>query len=173
MWEYWTLWDFSRKYSAQVMIKCLFYFFREEVDRLAKECRMRLYRVSVKEDINVGGLFQHLAENYVNKLRSSPPPHSMSTSSDASEGSDCVDGIHPHSHGIGGSGPMSLQIQIGGSVNNQYFRTPPALRTSIGSTGSGSSGYSSISHFSSNHVSPQDYLANPMFESLNDNRRHR
>ena len=60
---------------------------------------------------------------------------------------------------------MSLQIQIGGHV-----RTPPALRTSIGSTGSSSSGHSSISHFS---ISPQDYLANPMFDSLNDTRRHR
>ena len=64
-----------------------------------------------------------------------------------------------------GYGPMSLQIQIGGHV-----RTPPALRTSIGSTGSSSSGHSSISHFS---ISPQDYLANPMFDSLNDTRRHR
>jgi len=129
----------------------------EEVDHLARECRMRLYRVSVKEDINVGGLFQHLAENYVNKLRSSPPPTSSSSSS-----YDSVDS--GHASGIGG-GPMSLQIQIGGHV-----RTPPALRTSIGSTGSSSSGHSSISHFS---ISPQDYLANPMFDSLNDNRRHR
>ena len=58
---------------------------------------------------------------------------------------------------------MSLQIQIGG-----HIRTPPPLRTSIGSTGSNSSGHSSISHFS---ISPQEYLANPMFDSLNDNRR--
>eukprot|EP00093_Oithona_nana_P008251 08251.XXX_226882_232903_1 [CDS] Oithona nana genome sequencing. len=105
----------------------------EEVDRLARECRMRLYRTSVKEDINVGGLFQHLAENYVNKLRSSPPP--------------------------------TLQIQIGG-----HIRTPPPLRTSIGSTGSNSSGHSSISHFS---ISPQEYLANPMFDSLNDHNRRK
>ena len=118
---------------------------------------MRLYRTSVKEDINVGGLFQHLAENYVNKLRSSPPPTSTSSSS-----YDSVDS------GLGGSssGPMSLQIQIGGQM-----RTPPTLRTSIGSTGSGSSGHSSISHFSS--ISPQDYLNNPMFDSLNEQRRNR
>ena len=63
------------------------------------------------------------------------------------------------------SGPMSLQIQIGGHV-----RSPP-LRTSIGSTGSNSSGSSSIGHF--NSMSPQDYLANPMFDSLNENRRTR
>ena len=131
---------------------------REEVDHLARECRMRLYRVSVKEDINVGGLFQHLAENYVNKLRSSPPPTSSSSSS-------CYDSVDSSGHHASGSGPMSLQIQIGGHV-----RTPPALRTSIGSTGSSSSGHSSISHFS---ISPQDYLANPMFDSLNDNRRQR
>lgn len=129
----------------------------EEVDRLARECRMRLYRTSVKEDINVGGLFQHLAENYVNKLRSSPPPTSTSSSSYDSVDSG-LGNMYNHA-------PMSLQIQIGGGV-----RTPPAFRTSIGSTGSNSSGHSSISHFS---ISPQDYLANPMFDSLNDQRRNR
>ncbi len=30
---------------------------------------MRLYRTSVKEDLNVGSVFQHLAENYVDKVR--------------------------------------------------------------------------------------------------------
>ena len=45
-------------------------FCRDEVERLAKECKMRLYRTSVKEDLNVSGVFQHLAENYVNKVKS-------------------------------------------------------------------------------------------------------
>ena len=40
------------------------------MERLAKECKMRLYRTSVKEDLNVSGVFQHLAENYVNKVKS-------------------------------------------------------------------------------------------------------
>ena len=126
---------------------------------------MRLYRTSVKEDINVGGLFQHLAENYVNKLRSSPPPTSSTSSSSAYQ--DSVDsGL---SNCSSGSGPMSLQIQIGGHV-----RTPPALRTSIGSTGSSSSGHSSIGgHHQYNSISPQDYLANPMFDSLKEQRRNR
>jgi hypothetical protein len=31
---------------------------------------MRLYRTSVKEDVNVGGVFQNLAENYVAKVNS-------------------------------------------------------------------------------------------------------
>ena len=31
---------------------------------------MRVYRTSVKEDINVGNVFQHLAENYVNQVKS-------------------------------------------------------------------------------------------------------
>jgi len=141
----------------------------EEVDRLARECRMRLYRTSVKEDINVGGLFQHLAENYVNKLRSSPPPTSSSSSYtdsvDSGLGSNSTHSSNSSNSHQAQSGPMSLQIQIGGHV-----RSPP-LRTSIGSTGSNSSGSSSIGHF--NSMSPQDYLANPMFDSLNENRRTR
>ena len=43
---------------------------RDEVERLAKDFNMRLYRTSVKEDINVDDVFQHLAENYVNKVKS-------------------------------------------------------------------------------------------------------
>ncbi len=149
-------------------IYILFIISSEEVDRLAHECRMRLYRTSVKEDINVGGLFQHLAENYVNKLRSSPPPTSTSSSSYDSSVDSGLGGHSDMPRPIRDcNGPMSLQIQIGGHV-----RTPPTLRTSIGSTGSGSSGHSSISHFSS--ISPQEYLANPMFDSLNEHqRRHR
>ena len=45
---------------------------RFEAERLAGEAGMRLYRTSVKEDLNVGSVFQHLAENYVNKV-SKPP----------------------------------------------------------------------------------------------------
>ena len=78
---------------------------------------------------------------------------------------DCNAGYHHHNHHQNGHSPMSLQIQIGG-----HIRTPPPLRTSIGSTGSNSSGHSSISHFS---ISPQEYLANPMFDSLNDHNRRK
>ena len=42
---------------------------RYDADKLAKECKMKLYRTSVKEDLNVAVVFQHLAENYVNKVR--------------------------------------------------------------------------------------------------------
>ena len=43
-------------------------FSRDEVEQLSRECRMRVYWTSVKEDINVGNVFQHLAENYVNQV---------------------------------------------------------------------------------------------------------
>ena len=43
---------------------------RIEAEKLAKDCQMKLYRTSVKEDLNVGVVFQHLAENYVKKMRS-------------------------------------------------------------------------------------------------------
>ena len=42
---------------------------RLEAERLAVECNMKLYRTSVKEDLNVAVVFQHLAENYVNKVK--------------------------------------------------------------------------------------------------------
>ena len=41
---------------------------RLEAERLAADCNMKLYRTSVKEDLNVAVVFQHLAENYVSKV---------------------------------------------------------------------------------------------------------
>ena len=48
--------------------KIVYHIFRLEAEKLAAECRMKLYRTSVKEDLNVGVVFQHLAENYVNQV---------------------------------------------------------------------------------------------------------
>ncbi len=45
------------------------FFFSDEVEQLARELHMRLYRTSVKDDVNVCGVFQHLAENYVDGIR--------------------------------------------------------------------------------------------------------
>jgi len=39
-----------------------------EADYIARECKMKLYRTSVKDDLNVDVVFQHLAEDYVNKV---------------------------------------------------------------------------------------------------------
>ena len=48
---------------------------RSEAEALSRELNMRLYRTSVKDDLNVSVVFQHLAENYVNKV-SDPGPDS-------------------------------------------------------------------------------------------------
>ncbi len=38
------------------------------MEQLSRDLQMRLYRTSVKEDLNVGSVFQHLAENYVESV---------------------------------------------------------------------------------------------------------
>ena len=35
---------------------------------MAKEQKMKLYLTSVKEDLNVAAVFQHLAENFIKKV---------------------------------------------------------------------------------------------------------
>ena len=154
---------------------------REEVDRYAKANRMRVYRTSVKEDINVGNVFQHLAENYVQRIRMEQDLMRFD---------------------IGG-GPRSLSIQINGS--NEVDRvcngsTSSNSSNSSGSTGSSrifanrkfssnsSSGYFSLTNFGTGnndhsdtralmsytphqYTTPQEYLNNPMFESLNNHKR--
>ena len=52
------------------IIAFCFVFFSQEVDRLCSELGMRLYRTSVKEDMGVSSVFQHLAEDYVSKIKS-------------------------------------------------------------------------------------------------------
>merc|ERR1719356_1207545 len=41
---------------------------QHEADYIARVCKMKLYRTSVKDDLNVDVVFQHLAEDYVNKV---------------------------------------------------------------------------------------------------------
>ena len=45
-------------------------FFSDEVSSLARDCGMRLYQTSAKENLNVCNVFLHLAENYVNQEKS-------------------------------------------------------------------------------------------------------
>ena len=58
----------SRVASACVTSNQPDYIFRSEAEALSRELNMRLYRTSVKDDLNVSVVFQHLAENYVNKV---------------------------------------------------------------------------------------------------------
>jgi len=79
-----------------------------EAERLAAECNMKLYRTSVKEDLNVAVVFQHLAENYVNKVRST----------------DSIDSGF-HSLSIGRASPSSsTQSKWGGDTCSDYLSSP-------------------------------------------------
>ena len=143
---------------------------------------MRVYRTSVKEDINVGNVFQHLAENYVQRIRMEQDLMRFD---------------------IGG-GPRSLSIQIGGG-GHEVDRVCNGSTSSNSSSSSdnstrnfpirkfasnASSGYFSLTNFgapnddhsdrhalmsltpmSQQYTTPQEYLKNPMFESLNSHKR--
>ena len=43
-------------------------FSSEEAETLARDLGMRLYRISVKDNLNIHGVFLHLAENYVSQV---------------------------------------------------------------------------------------------------------
>lgn len=120
----------------------------EEVENLARGYGMRLYRTSVKEDINICNVFQHLAENYVNQVRSG--------------------GMFGFGGQVGiGGGPSSL-IQIGGGQTtngNGGFGRNNAVNRGHGNNNNGRSRRA----FST----PTEYLNNPMFDSLNTHRNPR
>lgn len=173
---------------------------------MARDYRMRLYRTSVKEDLNVAAVFQHLAENYVNRIRSysetaftDPPlpmvqigsssrpayitPSSKSMAASATgngyisrssrsknnnASSSSSGGFITHFNnnnnnkrysngGMGGPPP--------GNNNNKHIYSVSPHHSShlYGYGGAGNSGgYASFS--------PQDYLNNPMFDSLHHRR---
>ncbi|CAB4061222.1 RAB23 [Lepeophtheirus salmonis] len=56
----------------------------DEVDRVVKDTKLRLYKTSVKEDLNVTTVFLRLAENYLNKYNSSDPRSRRSIGSNLS-----------------------------------------------------------------------------------------
>lgn len=159
----------------------------DEVERLAKECKMRLYRTSVKEDLNVSGVFQHLAENYVNKVKS------FNDHSDINN--------PPPLFQIGASSRTYSTAYVTTNNNSKgplYITKPASSNRYSSSNTNGSSGY--VPSLYSNHAqarqgprvlstvdtrryygpssnyvtsfSPQDYLNNPMFDSLNHHRRY-
>ncbi|KAF4013247.1 hypothetical protein G4228_004909 [Cervus hanglu yarkandensis] len=55
----------------------------EEAEALAKKLKLRFYRTSVKEDLNVSEVFKYLAEKYLQKLKQqvTENPESMHSSS--------------------------------------------------------------------------------------------
>lgn len=152
---------------------------------------MRLYRTSVKEDLNVSGVFQHLAENYVNKVKSYTDPVEIN-------GKPLFQ--------IGASNSRTYSTSKYSSTSSKgplYITKPtaiigPATQTASAAVRNNNNGYVP-SMFSNNphprqrgmstsvierryyhqpttsyvsSFSPQDYLNNPMFDSLNHHRRY-
>lgn len=70
----------------------------DEVETLARELHCRLYRTSVKEDLNVSQVFHYLAEKYLSQLDAlddycdSTPPRSIT-----------IDAFVPHTNGLNGT----------------------------------------------------------------------
>jgi len=177
---------------------------------------MRVYRTSVKEDINVGNVFQHLAENYVHQWRLEqdlmrfdiggprslmwPPQHhqqvgvassssgnsntsgntNRSSSASPNEADRSCNGSTASSNGSTGSvaGPqhpqqqqqqqrhMSHSVSSSGYFSLTDFGPPPSLRPSRSTTSATAAAASNS--VNSGYLSPQDYLNNPMFDSLNN-----
>ena len=128
----------------------------QETERVASDNRMKLYRTSVKEDLNVDLVFQHLAENYIKKIRST----------------DSIDsGFHSLNIGLGVPGPMTRSL----ISNHQHFTQQCEM---VRYRGGGTPRKKGVDrrlrsrsqerhrrHKCSDPVI-SDYLASPMFDSL-------
>lgn len=47
---------------------CLLPYLREEAEALAKRLKLRFYRTSVKENLNVEEVFRYLTEKYIERM---------------------------------------------------------------------------------------------------------
>jgi len=141
-----------------------------EAERLAAECNMRLYRTSVKEDLNVGSVFQHLAENYVNKVKSYETmmsPYQSLQIGGHHQAPAPVSNRHSNNNNIMNNNrrPAMHKKSQGSLVLPDYSRTI-SLQPGLGG-GRGGVGR----RFSNYCADPcTDYLNNPMFESLQQRR---
>ena len=123
-----------------------------ETERVASDNRMKLYRTSVKEDLNVDLVFQHLAENYIKKVRST----------------DSIDsGFHSLNIGMGIPGPMTRSL-----LASQQQLTQCEMVSMVRYRGGSrevrrlrSRSQERRRHKCSDPVI-SDYLASPMFDSL-------
>jgi len=128
-----------------------------EAERLAAECNMKLYRTSVKEDLNVAVVFQHLAENYVNKVRST----------------DSIDSGF-HSLSIGNQDRQSLLIPT--TTPTYHGRSRSKSREKERRQSSGirvrAEGGRRFSNYRVAADPCADYLSNPMFDRLHSRGRY-
>ena len=173
---------------------------------MSRELGMRLYKTSVKEDLNVASVFQHLAENYVNKVKSfnEEPSHHRGPQQQKQQliqiGASATS--RPYNHiTVGGHIRTNYSnhrnyIYNNYAGNNVYPRNRYNHHNNILTNGSMNttkrfnyhhhqpslSSYLSPSNNNENRqtksqtskgFSPQDYLNNPMFDSLNNSHRHR
>ena len=142
---------------------------------------MRVYRTSVKEDINVGNVFQHLAENYVQRIRREQDmlrfdigggPRSLSIQIGGSHEVDRICNGSTSSNSSSSSGSSSARNYSGGTrkfsskSSSGYFSL-----TNFGAVNSDDTDSHTLMPFTHKYTTPQEYLNNPMFESLNNHKR--
>ncbi|XP_036264108.2 ras-related protein Rab-23-like [Pipistrellus kuhlii] len=81
----------------------------EEAEALAKKLKLRFYRTSVKEDLNVNEVFKYLAEKYLQKLKQVAEDPEVRHSSSNKIGVFTSDGSH--------SGQSSSTLNGGDVIN--------------------------------------------------------
>lgn len=71
---------------------------REEAEDLARRLKLRFYRTSVKEDMNVSEVFRHLAEKYMKILNDGMDPIDKALSSENNYPSPILRNNHANKH---------------------------------------------------------------------------
>lgn len=146
-----------------------------EAERLASESNMLLYRTSVKEDLNVGTVFQHLAENYVNQVKSYDVIDSSFPSFQIGSQRPAI--IYNNQNGYNNKRNKQVQVNNGHNGNNKHNNgytngsRNGSLSSRNGIVSNNRNGM--MNRRFSNYADPcTDYLNNPMFDSLQSNRRY-
>jgi len=148
-----------------------------EAERLASESNMLLYRTSVKEDLNVGTVFQHLAENYVNQVKSYDVIDSSFPSFQIGSQRPAI--IYQNGYNKHDKRNKSNNNHKGNNNHNNHFNgysndsSRNGSLSSRNGNGGNNRGSNMMTRRFSNYADPcTDYLNNPMFDSLHSGRRY-
>jgi len=163
---------------------------QSEAEALSRELNMRLYRTSVKDDLNVSVVFQHLAENYVNKVISCNSPERQPESLIIGKRKPSLEFQFQNKFRLGGELLGGVGVGRGSRQPRDVILRQGKLIGGIGGGGGGnnnnnrykhqtkrqgppSSSQPVSGHYTNTYCDPcTDYLNNPMFHSLHSRGRY-
>jgi len=126
-------------------------FTQREAESISREQKMKLYLTSVKEDLNVGVVFQHLAEDFVKRM-------TLESRKEKYKARQRIGQCRPRpEYPLWPSGGLAVKVSEGSSVRHSSATPGETLSRGVRYM---------IPKYSYYYDPYSNYLSNPMFNSI-------